>query len=429
MTRIEKQNGWYTDSATTGQYAVLLPGIRIETSAGIVPLPQGGNVLYLVAAMVDGRLCLAGQGGSDGQAWLWNRQQWRALCPSYGTSPCAFGPHGCYVSTPTNLNNVRAFDAFTGVPTVSITKSLGARGIAAITGTGLIPSEVLAIDAYYGQHGLAEYLDLGGLFIGQGASGGCWAAGYGQLEPGDVQFIRAHRDGDNLTVAMWKPVEKKAVVLWLTVQELSTLPQPVPVPIPVPPEPPSMALIAPNKIDVVQHVIHDHPEINPLDEAQRGKIIDYACAVLGGRPWGRKSRNAQGTDLNTDGLTFLRPDGLFEIYDAISGSTGQATWDGFGPFRQGENGYWVPALPVGPTPPPVDPPPTDPIPAQIAALSERMEAIRSGTEQALRQLENRLKAQEDKPAPVMTLPKLRVKGSTSRTFAHAHTIDLEVTQE
>lgn len=154
-----------------------------------------------------------------------------------------------------------------------------------------------------------------------------------------------------------------------------------------------MSLIAPTLIDLIRQTMREHPEINTRDENQRGQILDYACAKAG-PAWGRKSRNPQGTDLNSDAFCFLRPDGLFEIYDVISGGDGSATWEGYGPFRQGENGYWVAAKPVSVPPPVVTPPPapSGPDPA-IVELQAAVAALRL-----------RVKALEEKPAP--SLPDL-----------------------
>jgi hypothetical protein len=111
-------------------------------------------------------------------------------------------------------------------------------------------------------------------------------------------------------------------------------------------------LVAPNQQAEVQRTIDEHPEIDTMDEEARGEIIDITARRLnpggGEKPWGRKARtnDPANPNLNTDGMTFLRPDGLFEIYDCISGTDGQATWDGYGPFAQGENGYWWPPNPV-----------------------------------------------------------------------------------
>ena len=111
-------------------------------------------------------------------------------------------------------------------------------------------------------------------------------------------------------------------------------------------------LIAPNEQAEVQRTIDEHPEIDTMDEEARGEIIDITARRLnpggGEKPWGRKARNNDPNNpaLNSDGMTFLRPDGLFEIYDCISGVNGQATWDGYGPYAPGENGYWWPPNPV-----------------------------------------------------------------------------------
>jgi hypothetical protein len=132
-------------------------------------------------------------------------------------------------------------------------------------------------------------------------------------------------------------------------------------------------LMAPMMMHEVQATIDAHPEIDTMDEEARGEIIDitdWRCNGGDDRPWGRKARTNNPSDpqLNSDGMTYLRPDGLFEIYDCISGTNGQATWDGYGPFMQGENGYWWPPQPVENQPEP--PPETDELAARVAALEE-----------------------------------------------------------
>lgn len=136
-------------------------------------------------------------------------------------------------------------------------------------------------------------------------------------------------------------------------------------------------LMAPDMSAQVQQTINEHPEIDTMDEVARGEIIDLTdWRVNGGvdRPWGRKARNndPNNPNLNTDGMTYLRPDGLFEIYDCISGTNGQATWDGYGPFVQGENGWWWPPQPVEDQP---LPPPTNDTQEQIDALADRVETL------------------------------------------------------
>jgi len=136
----------------------------------------------------------------------------------------------------------------------------------------------------------------------------------------------------------------------------------------------TLPLIAPDMHAEVQRTIDEHPEIDSMDEAQRGQIIDVTDWRINGgldRPWGRKARNndPNNPNLNTDGMTYLRPDTLFEIYDCISGIDGNATWDGYGPFAQGENGYWWPPQPVDNQPLPPDPP------ADLADLEARVTAL------------------------------------------------------
>jgi hypothetical protein len=134
-----------------------------------------------------------------------------------------------------------------------------------------------------------------------------------------------------------------------------------PVPIAVGSAGQTAALQAPNEKATVARVMAAHPEIDTKDEATRGRILDYVIAELGGKPWGRKARNKDGSNLNTDVLAYLRADGRFEMYDVISGSSGGASWSGptKGPTVQGTNGWWAPGVPVPTTPDPGDPP--DPV--------------------------------------------------------------------
>lgn len=146
-----------------------------------------------------------------------------------------------------------------------------------------------------------------------------------------------------------------------------------------PPVEPTMQ--APNQIAVVRSVMADHPEIDTTREATRGHILPHILRALGGAPWGRKSRNAAGTDLNTDAVTFRRTDGRFEIYDVIDGTTGKAAWDAYGPFAQGENGYWVAGVDAIDPPPVPDGPPSETLTvwrsvlAGWALLEARIEAL------------------------------------------------------
>src|SRR5262245_44199326 len=132
-------------------------------------------------------------------------------------------------------------------------------------------------------------------------------------------------------------------------------------------------LLAPNMQSEVQRTINEHPEIDTMNEEERGAIIDITDWRVNHnleKPWGRKARNndANNPALNTDGMTWLRLDGLFEIYDAISGVDGQSSWEGYGPYAPGENGYWWPPQPVDGT---------GPVPPTPGDLEERVEYLES----------------------------------------------------
>jgi hypothetical protein len=107
-------------------------------------------------------------------------------------------------------------------------------------------------------------------------------------------------------------------------------------------------LEAPNRQSEVQKTIDEHPEIDTMgSDDERGKIINITCKRLNGssdKPWGRKARqnDPANPNLNGDAICYMRSDGKFEIYDCISGGNGQSTWDAYGPFEMGQNGYWWP---------------------------------------------------------------------------------------
>lgn len=211
--------------------------------------------------------------------------------------------------------------------------------------------------------------------------------------------------------------------------------------------PVSAQLTAPNARATVQAVMAAHPEINTCDENQRGAIVDYAAQRLnkaaGAVVWGRKSRTAQPTDLNSDGLTFKRADGQFEIYDAISGVPPcGATWDGFGPFAQGGNGFWVPPQ-LGPEPgsgPPPPPPAGFVTKAEMdAALAEMraslwdqvVQTIGAESKNAIFRIGLLEKSSHDgindarvKQLIAEAFANVMVYGSTGRTLRHNHSINV-----
>jgi hypothetical protein len=204
-----------------------------------VPLP-GQNILYLDVDVVAGHLCIAGSGHSTDGAFLWNDavNDWILVYDGrpYGTSPCKFGPLGLYVSIEGGVDNIRVYNPLTGVFKFALTKSVGARGIAMITGAGDQPEDLHSQDGWYGRGGFAEYLELADdLRVGQGATGGLCACERDgllvTLEPGDNQFIRGRLDGSLITVSAWQRDRARSVILRLERAELQTM-APTPVEIP-----------------------------------------------------------------------------------------------------------------------------------------------------------------------------------------------------
>lgn len=238
MTTLSLPGTWCGDCTPAGSWVALYPqdrpDPRIQTSRGRVELP-GQNVLTLVCADIGSLLCFAGSGGTDDVAQLWNGARWIPLVKTYGTSPCAFGPFqggtALFVSCPLTASNVKVFDPLSGAFLGAITQPIGGRGFASVDARGIHPQ-----DAWYGHHGLGEYVEVEGYRIGQGTTvDGLKVADFGMLIPGPplCQFNRVHMAGDQFAVASWLPQYGRTEFLWPTVADLATLP-----PEAAPPEPP-----------------------------------------------------------------------------------------------------------------------------------------------------------------------------------------------
>jgi hypothetical protein len=431
MKHLPIPGGWYTHALPSGEYASLVAdGIVTHLGKIAQPLNDAGQPdgpLFLDITTVGG-FHLAGKGAN-----------------SFITHERL--PDGTWLRHGDACGNYSVIYDLQGVLHISDC-SIGTQGwrYVALDGTLVTGDQTTGHPA-----GLSEWTDLGGILLGQGNGPGAidggvkvWAGGLLRvLATGACYDIKARRVGDTFALSFYDVARDglTAHIFWGTVDELVALPpvvvppppDPKPDPKPDPsPEPEPVSLQAPNQIEAVRKAMREHPEINTRDERQRGDVLDYVCWALGRGVWGRKSRNPQGTDLNTDGLTFKRSDGLFEIYDVISGTDGSATWEGYGPFRQGENGYWVPARdPVGDIPAPPDPPPPsddslEKLRAQVEAMNQAMLIRDEAHSIRYDQLLQRVEALENKPAPVATLPNLRAKGSLRLTLARNQEIDIPV---
>ena len=434
MKRQAFLGGWYADATPDGNFAVLFPDAHISHAGGWLSLPPAGNLLFTVT---NGKQ-IAGQGHHDGQCWLWTGSMWLNVGPTYGTSPCAFGPLGLYVSMPGAAANVAVVNPETGGKSFPVTQVIGVRGIAAVDASGIHPQ-----DDWYGQFGLGEYVDLGFIQVGQSIHGGCAIQGH-LLEPGDVQFIRAHRDGDLISVAMWKPQEKQAVCHWLTVAEIAQLPivgttppNPGPQPEPPKPEPPKPMPqgITDEQFAILQAVRAKYPET--LNESQGGRYINEACYAAG---LGMQRKDAGTASIQPktgiriwNGVRFIRDGQHYgqDVFAAASVGKFQPTRGEVG--LADPNTYIAPVQPEDVTPEPQPDPKPEPSPdlseitQQIATLKDALKRCCDDIEELIddnKELVQRVIELEHKK-----LPKLRVKGNTSREWGHGHRVDLEVVPE
>lgn len=169
---------------------------------------------------------------------------------------------------------------------------------------------------------------------------------------GPIESLR-NKLMQDLEIHMLSAAERRFLL-----QKMDAAANPIPAPMPTPDpghggeeEKP----MAPNISHVVKDIVRAHPEIDLTDETSpvgRARVLDLTIAAVGGRPWGRKARNADGSNKNTDALCYLRPDGRHEIYDALNGSNPSGipdnwvSWVFHDIHAPGANGYWAPGEPV-----------------------------------------------------------------------------------
>ena len=414
----------YADALPTGQFAVQIAQ-GFQTDAGTVPFPSAGGVLHHRVGLLDGVFCIAGQGHQDGQCWLWNGEHWKAVCPSYGTSVACFGPLGLYVSTPNATDNIKVFNR-QGHQIAALTKQVGVRGIAAITGAGTSPGDVRAVDQWYGVGGLAEYTDCNGYLVGQSALDGLvikWDADAPSLlEPGDVQFCRARFESGQFVAAAWKPKERRAVIRWFAVADLNGLPRVRPVeeppvcnavyvrgeagtcgncgnpksnhtleePVEPPVEPPidpEVPVAIPDHYETVARLNSQYPALlqqNTLETC--GKFTEMVVMALAAEypreGWGHVGKSGGQTQCPCGrghaADAIMSQLDVSQVIDIIAGAhnpphPGQPAWQPAGAYGQ----PWKPPLPLtgGGTQPPIEPPPVQPPPVDTSGLVARIATL------------------------------------------------------
>jgi hypothetical protein len=362
---IRLPGAWYCDSTPAGAYVALFPGSHLQTHRGRVELPHGQNLLYVRIAP-DG-LRFAGAGHSDDLVWEWDGTSWTSHGAAYGVSPVIYGLDG------TLLKN----DGSWG--------SQGARfvddDIDVITGD----------DTYFSPDmELSEWSELSEsqlIYVGQSHPDGTndaawiWDAGtHRLLEPGPCRFIRAQRDGDRVSIAIWKP-DQGAVIYWLTLAEIHALPVVPNVGMPTPnpgtppapiPEPP-MPLPDPHAVRAALQRERDKFSA-PLTDNQCGAIINAAALKFPHVGMHRKTSGSfatlpNGERVNRNVMRYLPPGDSFGWWADVLGAAGVGIATPLAPDWQrstDDGSSFVPPVgatsepPTTPNPvPPTQPPATD----------------------------------------------------------------------
>ena len=355
----------YSDITLEGDFGGMITGIGVSLNRedGVVdfslPVFNGKSEDLLFFRLHRfANIFYAGKGNSSGKIWFWNtlKGEYKDLGLGFGNSPVAFWKGFIYIVRDKNTCDV--INLNDGSLNKTIKDTIETQGIRYIKDDG---SPVWGDPTYDGSKtiGVAQYTTLGNVTLGQSYIDGLIAVKDGKhkvVSPGPHEFIRAYRVSDSFVVSSVFLPKHEANFFWFGLNEIDSFP---PETNEIPPEDkPVDKLEAPNLLHLVQEVISEHPEVHRGDEDERGKIVDYFCKKANGidrsgsvitKPWGRKARNSDGTNQNTDGAVYLRADGKHEIYDIMDGNPPfNATWQGdlgknsAGPFSPGENGFWWP---------------------------------------------------------------------------------------
>lgn len=444
MNRHSVEGGWYADSLTTGEYASLVTGKRLETHAGELALPPGDEPLWVAITRVGG-FKVAGQGHYSPNTWLWDGA-WSKRPQACGTSPVIFDRGGA----------IHISDCGPGV---------GAQGWTYVAPDG----HLVTGDAAYGpKNGLTQYTDLsdaqdGSLMVGQGHQvggvcvwDGTWKDATGKavgalrrLAGGECYAVRARRVGVDVSVC-WYDVVKGATTsqfVWATVAELLALPRitfvpPIDIPpIVIPPKEPTVPV--PDRSAFVRDFLGPRLRlVGDMDATRANTFAAVNACVIELRKtdtkWGllEKTGGDRVRDRAADIALYSLDDGTAQVVDIVG--NGEGAPDGNGVRTPPVPGWsvkdirpiaqWKQPYPDADVPPvvvPPDVPPTSPLEPRVAALEITVKLLLDtiGEHDAtIADLTARLKALEDRP---IALPEnLVATGTTeyagSSIFRHSH---------
>lgn len=334
MIRVHTEiGGWYGDNTIEGDCVslhknshIILNGTRVELPTSIYGKE---NILQLVAIRWQGQVLIAGQGqvGDKGSGnWLYIDGAWKNFPESFGTFACAFGTDSLYLVSGNNF--YRVYDLISGTLSPNlIPRQIGSQGIRYIDFRQSYDGIVTG-DATYGPnpYELSQWTLRDDLVFGQSYIDGCisWLLGEVDLsgkvikrkiEPGDCQFIRLHRFGNNICVSIVKQVELTTVFYWMTVEDLKLFPPIVdiipPDPVPIPPLPdPIPEPIPPSPQPQPEPVFKPIKELKLMDPEVVSIIGpgDKFLRIVNGKP----IFDADVESIDTD-FTISKPDDRFAI--------------------------------------------------------------------------------------------------------------------
>jgi hypothetical protein len=427
VTRTVYPGGLYVSALPSGEFVILYPEKRIQTHLGDIPMPPGEayGPMFLDCSRVPEFRFTGLAHDTNGRQWEWTASRgWQAI--PFITGRTAYDHFG----------NVRDF-----LPA----------GVQFVSDAGVPISRV---DTYGPFHGLSEWSETAGLYIGQGHELSGVQVWDGQnlhtLDTGYCVFIRVHRDGEQVAIAYHR--EGAAVIVQTTLAELRALPfATVPTPgtdipnpgTPEPPKPPMSDYPLPEAVyNVVLRMAEKFPELRKGDDEQRRAFTLRVAQQVKrdfGPAWGTK-RADPGRPSSKDAIA-RKTDALLVSWDLINGSTREVHP---APIM-GEDisdQVFVAVDPVdhlGSVPVP-DPPPSVPQPdyaeqiadlkAQIAALLIRVldvqqTAVKASTDASYA----RGQVQGIQEALPKRLANLKVRGTNGRSWSHSHIWSGEVYEE
>lgn len=235
MLRTVKEGGWYGDITIEGDIVTLYRDSHIEVNGNRVELPISSfgkeNILQLVCKRWNGQVLIAGQGQYTGN-WFYRDGKWKIVSTSFGTFACAFSSNALYLVIDNNLYCL--LDLASGLMGRTIVRSIGVNGIRYID-FSQSPDGIVTGDATYGPNPYnlsqwtmqSDYMyGQSNVVVGQSYIDGAIAL-YKErylIEKGDTQFIRFHREGNVLTIAIVKMLELKTVYYQMITEELVQFP-------------------------------------------------------------------------------------------------------------------------------------------------------------------------------------------------------------